>query len=185
MTLALLLPASTVNATQNHPVTEGQVTAHFNNYEPGANIADKETPAAENAAVAGWFDGAIRPFPGSPWDGEIVQCVEDWHVLLIRTSADAIYGFTNRSDSVEFLAAENVVLKLNGEPLEVQQTPVREFKDNSGWWHQTGAFFAPGELPVGTYTFDLDMTHDWFPGEDWGLDPITFEVGAADSAACA
>jgi hypothetical protein len=178
--VALAVPA----AASPDSVTEGDVRAHFQAGEgAGALLFSIPTPAATLAAPANLFEHGIRPFPGSPWEGAHF-CEDDWQLLVIAELEPS------RAD----LVPVTVELRLDGVLLETETTAPKRQKEGlfndggvlipiSGWWfQQTGAFFAPGELAVGSHEYGATFV---VPGVGvFPIPRITIHIDAAGQGAC-
>ena len=182
--MGLLMSFALPAVAGNDRISRGDVVGHFQaGYSAGVAILDREGPAADNAAPAGWFRGGIRPFIGSPWDGSD-HCEDDWHVLLVGISNGPPFAFT-RQEALPFLDTIDVRLFLDEEQLDTQRSKVKPFLDELGWWHHTGTFFAPGELEPGDHVFRAEYRSQFFPPNAVFTDgPITFSVDASGTGVC-
>lgn len=199
MTLASLVAASPAAAAPDDEITRGDVVAHFQASEGAGGVIDAVAgpPAADHAGPAAFFSHAIRPFTGFPWDGSSV-CEDDWQLLVLAAIVGVFEGEppVPRQLGVSILEPLTVDLYLDGIRLtDTEQTPIKRLitsitqtedgtivEITDGWWFQTGAFRAPGELAIGSHTFGAVITDPVF-GE-FVLDPITFEVDASGTGSC-
>ena len=185
VTIALLLPVLPAGAGGNDRIAQGDVTGHFQaGYVSGAPILFRGGPAADNASPAGWFRGGIRPFIGTPW-ADSFHCEDDWHVLLVGISDGPPFAFT-RQEATPFLDTIDVRLFLDEVQLETERTAIKPLLGELGWVHQTGTFFAPGELAPGEYSFRAEYRSPFFEPEGvvFTDGPITFTVDASGTGAC-
>lgn len=193
MSLAVAGPAAA-----DDEVTYGDVVAHFQASEGAGGMIDllAGPPASDLAGPASFFTHGIRPFAGLPWDGSSV-CEDDWQLLVFALIVAALEGEepVSRDLGVLLLEPVTVDLYLDGTRLaDTERTPIKRLirgiagidgdiiEVSDGWWFQTGAFRAPGELAVGSHTFGVVII-DPFWGE-FVLDPITFEVDASGTGSC-
>lgn len=190
LAVASAVPAG---AAGNDRVTRGDVQAHFQAGEGGGNVVFSNTPAAFIAAPANLFMHGIRPFEGSPWDGAHF-CEDDWHLLVIALIAADEDQRISHADGAFFLAQSTTELTLDATVLaDTERTAMKHFhggffvRDGNlvpvqeGWWHQTGAFFAPGELSIGSHSYSAQ--HDT-PFGVFTAGPIEFNIDASGTGAC-
>ena len=136
-------------------------------------------------APADLFDGSIRPFPGSPWDGGHF-CVDDWHVLLIAFFEGGDQSY-KRKEAASTLSAVELEFIVDGVPLTTTRTPIKRFlePDNFGfekaYGFQEGVIMSPDDLGVGEHSFVVEYDH---PDLGMGVLPITFFIDPSDSARC-
>jgi hypothetical protein len=179
------------------PVTQGDVRAQFEGGDGAGLVVILRTglPGAAVAAPANLFEHSIRPF--GLWNGRH-YCDTDWHLLVFAEIEAALEGEprTTREQGVAVLERRSVDLYLDGTRLtNTQRTSIRQFiqglaiqddgtfrEVSHGWWFQTGAFFRPGELPVGPHTFSTTTTEPGTP--DFVNGPITFHIDAAGTGSC-
>lgn len=196
----LLVPFAAANpAAADDEITYGDVVAHFQASEGAGGVIDTHAgpPASDRAGPAVFLSHGIRPFVGFPWDGSSV-CEEDWQLLVLAAIVGALEGepAVPRDVGVAILEPLTVDLYLDGTRLtDTVETPIKRLMTSitqaedgtiveitDGWWFQTGAFRAPGELAVGSHTFGAVFTDPVF-GE-FVLEPITFEVDASGTGSC-
>jgi hypothetical protein len=151
--------------------------------------------SAVGAPPANLFEHSIRPF--DLWNGRHF-CESDWHLLVFAEIAPPREGESiTRQEGEAVLEPRSVDLYLDGTRLtNTERTSIRQLGQaiavdddgnvsevsGSGWWFQTGAFFSPGELAVGSHTFSTTTTE---PGTDnFVVGPITFHIDAAGTGSC-
>jgi hypothetical protein len=176
-------------------VTFGDVRAQFRAGEvAGGVIFFRAAPPAFNvAAPANIFEHSIRPLP--LWEGRS-YCETDWHLLVLAILTGALEDEPkiSRQEGVAELGPVTVDLYLDGALLtNTERTPIKRLVQSvtgddgglavifDGWWHQTGAFFGPGDLAVGPHTLSATVTDP--DGVDVG-EPITFFIDAAGTGSC-
>ena len=192
----LLALASPVGATNPDRVTRGDVESHFQAAEAGGAIVSMlGTPASTTAAPAFVLTNGIRPFVGSPWDGASF-CEDDWHLLVIANLAAVEDEPIAHDLGSRFLASSTTELTLDGTVIaETERTAIKHFPGGiavddlgnifevqEGWFDQTGAFYAPGELSVGPHTFEATAVTPFFT---FKAGPITFYIDESGTGVCA
>jgi hypothetical protein len=193
--MLLVLAGPPVDARPDE-VTYGDVRAQFRAGEvAGGVIFFRAAPPAFNvAAPANTLEHSIRPLP--LWEGRS-YCETDWHLLALAILTGAFEGEPkiSRQEGVAALEPVSVDLSLDGTLLtNTERTPIKRLVQSltvgddgafavifDGWWHQTGAFFGPGDLAVGPHTLSATVTDP--DGVDVG-DPITFFIDAAGTGSC-
>jgi len=183
LAIATLVLASANDSHADNPrITKGDVNAVFNAFgSAGRKIFNFEMPNnASVAAPADFFgsNGAIRPFEGSPWDGQ-VHCVDDWHVILI-----AVFDGPTYQDAVDSISPISSRFWLNGTMLGTKRSAIKRFLElpDPSWGYQEGAILSPKKLPVGNYELLWIASHPIF-----GVliqQTIFFTVDPSESFAC-
>ena len=177
-------------------VTYGDVRAQFRAGETAGGVIffRAALPAFANAAPANTLEHSIRPLP--LFEGRS-YCETDWHLLVLANGTGVREGEPkiSRQEGVAFLTATSIDLYLDGVLLtDTERTPVKRLVQSlavdengaivvifDGWWDQTGAFFGPGELPVGPHTLSATVTA---PDGVFPVAPITFFIDAAGTGSC-
>ena len=166
-------------------ISRGVVEAVLHAFTTGGRVVLLRTSDTSgfHAAPAELFEGSIRPFPGSPWDGGRF-CVDDWHVILIALfdGGDSSYKM---KDAQERFSNVNITFTLDGEPLSTDRTSVKRFlKPESfgldvAYGFQEGKILSPDELGVGIHKLNVIVSPpETFEGE------IDFYVDPSDSTTC-
>lgn len=169
---ASLLVATPASADPGR-VTKGDVRAHF------------QTSHSADARPNTLFEGGIRPFPFSPWDGGHF-CVDDWHVLVLAVWIPEEFLAETNKGIRDQLDATSVDLILDGDTIsDTERTAFKPlFVDEgkkSNFYYETGAFYEPGALTVGLHTFKA-VFH--VPGFDFEFGPIEFTIDDSNGPAC-
>jgi hypothetical protein len=177
-------------------VTYGDVRAQFRAGETAGGVIffRAAPPAFNNAAPANTLEHSIRPLP--LFEGRS-YCETDWHLLVLANLTGVREGEPkiSRQEGVAFLTSMSIDLYLDGVLLtDTERTPVKRLVQSltvdengafavifDGWWDQTGAFFGPGELPVGPHTLSATVTA---PDGVFPVGPITFFIDAAGTGSC-
>ena len=186
-------------AAADDEITYGDVLSHFQAAEGAGSVIDQFAgpPAADLAGPATFFAHGIRPFVDFPWNGSSV-CEDDWQLLVLSLIVGALEGDppVKRDVGVAMLAPTTVDLYLDGTRLEdTERSPIKRLisgiaaledgtivEVTDGWWMQTGAFRAPGELAIGSHTFGAVIA---IPDVgEFALDEITFSVDASGMGSC-
>lgn len=183
---ALILGVGAAYAETNR-VTKGDVQSVFQAFTTGGRVVRLQASetAGFHAAPAQRFNGSIRPFPLSPWDGSR-QCVDDWHVILIGLfeGGDQSYKLQDASD---YFSQVGLSFTLDGDPLSTERTSVKRFlePENFGlevaYGFQEGKIMSPDELEVGEYTLTLSIEDPVYGDEEL---TITFFIDDSDSTTC-
>lgn len=175
-----------VSATPDR-ISRGDVTATLNAFTTaGRVILSHGNSAVNNASPANLFDGSIRPFPGSPWDGGHF-CVDDWHVLLLGTFDGGDQSYT-KQDAVSTLSPISIDFIIDGVSVATDQTPIKRFLEpeafgfDKAFGLQEGVIMAPGELGVGEHAFVVVIDDPILGTEQLS---IQFFIDSSDSETCA
>lgn len=182
--VVLGLSISQVSANTSR-VTRGDVEATLEAFTTGGRvILSHGAGGVFSPAPATLFDGSIRPFPGSPWDGGRF-CVDDWHVLLIADFEGGDQSFT-REEAESILSSVSTEFTLDGESLSTERTAIKRllepesFGFDEAYAFQEGVIMSPDELGVGEHFFVVQVD---LP--DGILEfPINFFIDPSDSETC-
>ncbi|MCG3216432.1 MAG: hypothetical protein KAS63_06910 [Candidatus Heimdallarchaeota archaeon] len=168
-------------ATANDYVTYGDVQASFNAMLNGGNtlIFNAEFDIEREilpAVLDGRFDGRIVP-----WYNGMTYRYEDAHGIygaiyvteevlqfaqfILYYYFGVIFTYDNINEGcMEYLSWFTTTATLNGEPLEMKYTPIKNGNgvdvndDPILWWFNVGTLFKPGELEPGQYHL---VTYYW------------------------
>ena len=191
LSVAMLAVAAAAPASANSErVTYGDVRAHFQTAEGGGSVGFQTgNLGAMTSAGSDIFRQSMRPFPGTPFDGNR-YCELDWQLMALATLLSReTSGLPSMQAVRAAVNATEVTLKLDGNSIgPVKSTTVKKYLSTfidlggPGLWRQWGVFYAPGELAVGTHTLSAHLTIPGVIALDFG--PATFHVDAAGTGAC-
>ena len=174
-----------VSATPNR-ISRGDVTATFNAFTTaGRVILSHDNSSVDNASPANLFDGSIRPFPGSAWDGGHF-CVDDWHVLVLALFNGGDQSYT-KQEAVSILSPITMDFIIDGVSLATDQTPIKRFLEpeafgfEKAFGFQEGVIMAPGELGVGEHAFVVVIEDPILGTRQLS---IQFFIDSSDSETC-
>lgn len=169
-------------------ISRGDAQAVLNAFGTGGRVILRNRGGTAEAAPADFFGshGSIRPFSGSPWDGQHF-CAEDWHVILVAffDGGDASFDH-QRAKAV--LDPVTISFTLDGAALDATRTPIKPFHNaqafdlERAWYFQEGRIMSPDDLSAGDHEVSVRFI-DPTSGSDES-DGITFFIDAAGTGAC-
>lgn len=162
--------------------TRGEAEAAFHAFTGGLAIRNHHLNA-QGAPL----QGATLPGP----DGARIlsfypdqeYCAQGWHVIsanLFYSEAELLpFGVTSKKQLMYALALTDVQWILDGVPLTVERTPIRQltnlgFPDYEPYGLTFGTFMPPGSLSVGTHTLQETFTVPDLPAPE--TDSNTFTI---------
>jgi len=183
-------------ATANDYITYGDVKASFNAMLNGGtalvfnaefDIEAEKLPAVldgryNDGRIVPWYDGMTYRYEdahgiyGAIYVTESILQMAQFFMLYYF---GIIFTYDNINEGCfEYLSWFTTTATLNGEPLEMTYTPIKNGNgdDSNGepilWWYNVGTLFKPGELEPGTYHL---VTYYWMYIPGFGIipNPIT------------
>ena len=141
-------------------ITKGDAEAILHAFGNGGRTVLQHSRVAEGApADLLGSHGSIRPFSGSPWDGEHFSS-NDWHVILIADIEGGDSSF-RRDDAVEIMSGLTVTFTLDGAALQTTRTAIKRFLNPTpfgldvAYYFQQGRVMSPTDLAVGPHTLSV------------------------------
>jgi hypothetical protein len=161
--------------------TKGDAEAVLQAGGSGGFAILQHSKIAEGAPSQGLSDSrvAIRPF--SAWDGRHF-CQLDWHVILVA-DIEPVDATSSRQDAQAAVDALAITLTLDGAPLPLTRTAVKQFLDPERFgledavFAQWGHIISPTDLAVGRHTLSGQFGSEPLP-------EIEFFIDAEGSGAC-
>jgi hypothetical protein len=149
---------TTVSAkTSSDGPTRGEAQAAFQAFFTGGSAIRAHNPMAEGGPgvpIDPPVDSA-RIYPGVE---DAVYCAEGWHVVMLASFDDPTFYPGGHAELFEFLSAVSFQFFLDGSPMEMEHTSIRqfphplpEFSENPLMAVTFGSFLEPGSLSVGTH----------------------------------
>jgi hypothetical protein len=144
--------------------TRGDAEATFQAFFTGGTAIRFHNPLAKGG-------------PGVPFDApdsarifalfdNVAYCQEGWHLIVLGEFDDPSF-YSSRNELRVYLSSLSVEFVLDGVPLEVETTSVKElgFAPNPLMVVNFGAFLGPGALSLGTHELQT-IFHDPVFGDD-------------------
>jgi len=177
--VAMLAASSVAVADAPTGPTQGDAQAAFQAFFTGGLTVFTSNPLANGAPAR----GAGAPFAPPPEDSARIYplaedasyCQGGWHVIMLGNFDDPSF-YTSRSELLDYLMSVTMEFLLDGAPLTVETTSVREFShplpevfpDVDTMMVRTyGAFLAPGALSLGTHELRTIVHDPLFGDADW------------------
>ncbi len=166
-------------------ISRGDAEAVFEAAGTGGQILLRHSTVVPGAPNPGGLRASIRPIPDSPFD-RAHFCQQDWHVILQGDIEGGDKPFT-KQDAEQIMNSLQIVLTLDGEPLQTTRTAVKRFDNPEGrgleeaWWCAWGHLLAPDDIKVGSHQLDVTITD---ASGDVSQQGITFVIDAKDTGVC-